>query len=167
MGGRKCKMRHFRVCLPFYRRRPYSGLSGPGIAIPDSVEMNAAWRQDKLREFCKEKGIYVAAWSPLGANGALWGSLAVMESPILKDIATNTGNTIAQVALRWIIEQGAIPIVRSFNKERMKQNLKIFDWKLSESDLEKIKEIPQFRAFGGERFVADHGPYKTIDQLWD
>ncbi|KAL1356976.1 hypothetical protein HN51_008980 [Arachis hypogaea] len=133
----------------------------------NQVEMNVAWRQDKLREFCKEKGIHVAAWSPLGANGAVWGSLAVMGSPILKDIATNTLNTLPQVALRWIIEQGAIPIVKSFNKDRMKQNLRIFDWKLSDTHLEKIKEIPQFRGFGGERFVAQHGPYKTLDQLWD
>ena len=60
--------------------------------------MNAAWQQENLREFCKEKGIYVSAWSPLGANGAVWGSLAVMDSPILKSIANTTGKTVAQVS---------------------------------------------------------------------
>lgn len=50
-----------------------------------------------MRKLCKEKGIHVSAWSPLGANGAVWGSLAVMDSPILKDIAIKTGKTVAQV----------------------------------------------------------------------
>ena len=76
-------------------------------------------------------------------------------------------NPQLQVALRWIIEQGSIPIVKSFNNKRMKENLQIFDWKLSEIDLKKTKRIPQHRAFGGERFVADHGPYKTMEDLWD
>ncbi|XP_022639536.1 methylecgonone reductase-like [Vigna radiata var. radiata] len=131
------------------------------------VEMNAAWQQENLRKFCKERGIHVSAWSPLGANGAVWGSLAVMDSPILKDIAYKSGKSVAQVALRWIIEEGATPIVKSFNSERMKQNLKIFDWELSESDSEKIKEIPQHRGFKGERFVSEFGPFKTFEELWE
>ena len=61
------------------------------------VEMNAAWQQAKLREFCREKGIHVSAWSPLGANGAFWGSLAVVESPILKEISAAKGRSLAQV----------------------------------------------------------------------
>ena len=59
--------------------------------------MNAAWQQKKLLEFCKEKGIHVSAWSPLGANGASWGSLAVMESPILEEIAAAKVKSVAQV----------------------------------------------------------------------
>ncbi|KAK2367587.1 methylecgonone reductase [Trifolium repens] len=131
------------------------------------VEMNAAWHQENLKKFCKDKGIHVSAWSPLGANGAVWGSLAVMDNPILKDIAIASGKTVAQVALRWLIEQGSTPIVKSFNKERMKANLEIFNWKLSEVDLEKIKMIPQYRAFKGERFISKNGPYKTAEDLWD
>ncbi|KAK7314706.1 hypothetical protein VNO77_33233 [Canavalia gladiata] len=131
------------------------------------VEMNAAWQQENLRKFCKEKGIHVSGWSPLGANGAVWGSLAVMDSPILKDIALTLGKTVAQVALRWIIEKGGTPIVKSFNTERMKGNIEIFDWELSEADLEKTKKIPQHRGFKGERFVSEFGPYKTLQDLWD
>ncbi|KAK7270673.1 hypothetical protein RJT34_25996 [Clitoria ternatea] len=131
------------------------------------VEMNAAWQQENLRNFCKENEIHVAAWSPLGANGASWGSHAVMNSPILKDIAFSTGKTLAQVALRWLIEEGVTPIVRSFNSERMRQNLEIFDWELSEGDLEKIKQMPQHRGFKGERFISESGPYKSVEDLWD
>ncbi|RHN52390.1 putative methylecgonone reductase [Medicago truncatula] len=131
------------------------------------VEMNAAWHQEYLRKFCKEKGIHVSAWSPLGANGAPWGSLAVMDNPIIKDIAISSGKAIAQVALRWLIEQGATPIVKSFNKERMKKNIELFDWELSEVDLEKIKQVSQCRGFKGERFITENGPYKTTEDLFD
>ncbi|PNX77896.1 methylecgonone reductase-like protein, partial [Trifolium pratense] len=62
----------------------------------NQVEMNVAWQQGNLRKFCQNKGIHMSAWSPLGANGAIWGSLAVMESPILKDIAITTGKSVPQ-----------------------------------------------------------------------
>ncbi|KAF8407538.1 hypothetical protein HHK36_006672 [Tetracentron sinense] len=132
----------------------------------NQVEMNLAWQQRKLIDFCKEKGIHVSAWSPLGANGAWWGTTAVMDSPILKDIAMAKGKT---VALRWIYEQGASVVVKSFNKGRMKENLQIFgDWELSEEDLNKISQIPQQRGFPGEElFVSANGPYKSLDELWD
>ncbi|CAJ1952179.1 unnamed protein product [Sphenostylis stenocarpa] len=129
--------------------------------------MNVAWQQGNLRKFCQEKGIHVSAWSPLGAYGASWGSLAVMESPILKDIAIAKGKSVAQIALRWIFEQGATPIVKSFNKVRMKENLQIFDWKLSEVDLENVKKIPQFRAVLAREFISEDGPYKSLEDLWD
>ncbi|KAL3724880.1 hypothetical protein ACJRO7_029966 [Eucalyptus globulus] len=102
----------------------------------NQVEMNVAWQQEKLRGYCREKGIQVSAWSPLGANGAFWGTLAVVESPVLKEIAIAQGKTVAQ--------QGATVIVKSFNKERMKKNLQILEWELSKEDLDKIKfQIPQ------------------------
>lgn len=50
---------------------------------------------------------------------------------------------LIQVALRWMYEQGVCFIVKSFNAERMKQNLDIFDWSLSEEELIKINQIPQ------------------------
>ncbi|CAK7324848.1 unnamed protein product [Dovyalis caffra] len=134
----------------------------------NQVEMNAAWQQKKLLQFCKDKGIHVSAWSPLAANGAAWGSLAVMESPILKEIAVAKGKSVAQVALRWIHKQGASVIVKSFSQERMKLNLQIFDWELSKEDIEKIKHIPQRRGFSGEKFVSKYyGAYKSLKELWD
>ncbi|KAG6752819.1 hypothetical protein POTOM_042857 [Populus tomentosa] len=139
-----------------------------GLCKSIGVEMNAAWQQKKLLEFCKEKGIHVSAWSPLGASGASWGSLAVMESPILKEIAAAKVKSVVQIALRWIHEQGASVIVKSFNKERMKLNLQIFDWELSTEDIEKIKIIPQRRGYPGEVFISkDYGPYKSLEEFWD
>ncbi|KAI6694269.1 hypothetical protein NL676_021979 [Syzygium grande] len=116
----------------------------------------------------QREGIQVSAWSPLGANGAAWGTLAVVESPVLKEIAIARGKTVAQVALRWIYEQGACVIVKSFNKERMKENLQILEWELSQEDSDKIKlQIPQKRGSPVDIFISEDGPYKSLDELWD
>ncbi|KAJ6824057.1 methylecgonone reductase-like [Iris pallida] len=133
----------------------------------NQVEMNTCWDQRKLRELCREIGVHVTAWSPLGANGAPWGSLSVMQSPVLKEIATAKGKTVAQVALRWLYEQGVSMVVKSYNKERMKENMKVFDWELYEDELKMIHNIPQKKGYSGERLVSEDGPYKTVEELWD
>ncbi|KAI9080966.1 hypothetical protein K1719_037127 [Acacia pycnantha] len=127
--------------------------------IPPSVnqvEMNPVFRQKKLREYCKEKGIVITGYSPLGAPGARRGSNRVVDNEILNDIAKSHGKTVAQVSLRWLYEQGVSFVVKSYNKERMKQNLEIFDWSLTESDLEKIShEIKQYRVSRGPPSLED------------
>ncbi|XP_021997522.1 D-galacturonate reductase [Helianthus annuus] len=110
----------------------------------NQVEMNALWQQKKLNEFCKENGIVVTAYSPLGAAGnSAWGDNHVMECDVLQDIAKSKGKTVAQISLRWLYEQGVIIAVKSFNPERMRLNLDIFDWCLTEEELGKIAQIPQ------------------------
>ncbi|XP_068662433.1 non-functional NADPH-dependent codeinone reductase 2-like [Aristolochia californica] len=133
----------------------------------NQVEMNTGWQQKKLVGFCKDKGIHVSAWSPLGANGASWGSLNVMGNPILKEIADAKGKSVAQVALRWVHEQGVSVVGKSFNQKRMEENLQIFDWELTEDELQKIDQSPQSRGFSGEDFVSPLGPFKTIEEFWD
>ncbi|CAI9296590.1 unnamed protein product [Lactuca saligna] len=109
----------------------------------NQVEMNPLWQQKKLNEFCKKNDILVTGYSPLGASGTKWGHDRVMECEVLQDIAKSKGKTVAQISLRWIYEQGVSFVVKSFNTERMKQNLEIFDWSLTEEELNKISQIPQ------------------------
>ncbi|KAJ4717143.1 NADPH-dependent codeinone reductase-like protein [Melia azedarach] len=138
--------------------------------IPPSVnqvEMHPVWQQRKLREFCKARGIIVTAYSPLGAVGTIWGSDEVMENEVLKQIAKAHGKTVAQVSLRWIVEQGATVVVKSFNRERQKQNLGIFDWALTDDDYNKINQIHQHKVGPSYIFLSPHGPFKTLEELWD
>ena len=58
-------------------------------------------------------------------------------------------------------------MVKSYNKERLKENLEIFDWELSEDDIQKINQIPQHRVNTNKLFVSAHGPYKSLEELWD
>ncbi|KAL9314417.1 hypothetical protein ACSQ67_019869 [Phaseolus vulgaris] len=131
--------------------------------IPPSVnqiELNPTWQQKKLREYCQKEGIIVTAYSPLGSVGTLWGSNGVMENELLKQIAEAHGKSVAQVSLRWLYELGVTTAVKSYNKERMKQNIEIFDWSLTKDDYKKIDEIKQKSMFSS-------GPSKLTETLWD
>ncbi|KAK7304119.1 hypothetical protein RJT34_15180 [Clitoria ternatea] len=131
--------------------------------IPPSVnqvEVSPIWQQKKLREYCKSKGIIITAYSPLGAVGTPWGSNNVVDNELLKEIAQAHGKSVAQVCLRWLYEQGVTVAVKSFNKERIKQNLEIFDWSLTKEDNEKIDQIKQLH-------LLPNGPTKFISDLWD
>lgn len=133
----------------------------------NQVEMHPVWQQRKLIHFCKEKGIQVTAFSPLGANGAPWGTKNVMECNVLKEIASERKKSLPQIALRWIYQQGATFVVKSFNKERMTGNIDIFDWELSKEELDKISQIPQARGCPVDGFLSPNGPFKTVEELWD
>uniref|UniRef100_A0A0E0B764 NADP-dependent oxidoreductase domain-containing protein n=1 Tax=Oryza glumipatula TaxID=40148 RepID=A0A0E0B764_9ORYZ len=126
------------------------------------VEVHPYCRQDKLREFCKGKGIQMCAYSPLGANGTSWCS-KVMDCPLLKQIALERGKT---VCLRWVYEQGNCIIVKSFNERRLRENLGIFDWELTDVDHQKISTLLESRGCL-DFFVHESGPYKTVDEFWD
>ncbi|XP_076914069.1 D-galacturonate reductase-like isoform X2 [Bidens hawaiensis] len=109
----------------------------------NQVEMNPRWQQKQLNEFCKKNNILITAYSPLASFGNYWGNNSVVECDALQDIAKSRGKTTAQISLRWLYEQGVSFVVKSFNKDRMKQNLDIFDWALTAEELNKISQIPQ------------------------
>ncbi|CAN6294041.1 unnamed protein product [Urochloa humidicola] len=127
----------------------------------NQVEVHPYCRQNKLRAFCREKRIQLCAYSPLGGKGAPWANNSVMESPVLKQIAQDMGKTIAQVCIRWVC---VIP--KSFNDMRMRENLDIFDWELTDDARHKISSLPEFRGTY-DFFVHESGPYKTAEEFWD
>ncbi|KAL9246457.1 hypothetical protein vseg_019989 [Gypsophila vaccaria] len=133
----------------------------------NQVEVSPFWQQKKLTDLCKQNGILVAAYSPLGAIGTFYGSNRVLECEVLQEIAKSKGKSIPQVCLRWAYEQGIAVVVKSFNTERMKENLSIFGWELSEDDHEKIRGIPQSRGVTGWPYLSKKGPFKTLEELWD
>ncbi|KAK9091285.1 hypothetical protein Sjap_024462 [Stephania japonica] len=137
------------------------------IPAVNQVEMHAAMQEKKLRELCKKKGIHVSAYSPLG--GAQWGFDVVLGNELLKEIARKKEKSVAQIALRWIYEQGASVIMKSFNKERLKENCGIFDnnWKLTEEESKEIESIPQVRTAPVNAFVFEGSPFKTAEDFWD
>ncbi|CAL9779073.1 unnamed protein product [Musa acuminata subsp. burmannicoides] len=131
----------------------------------NQVELNPVWQQKNLREFCKEKGIHVIAYSPLGGQAWPGSKNLVLESEVLNDISKAKGKTVAQVSLRWIYEQGASMVVKSLNKERMKENMGIFDWELSEEDHLKISQIPQCKRISTYSLLSPQESRNSIDLL--
>ncbi|XP_077234362.1 NAD(P)-linked oxidoreductase superfamily protein [Tasmannia lanceolata] len=140
-------------------------------SIPPSVnqvEMHPLWRQKQLREFCGEMKIHVSAYSPLGAPNCPWGSNAVMENPIIQSVALKHKATPAQVALRWGLEKGASVIAKSFNQERMKENMGALELRLDKEDHIKMEMLDERKLMRGEFLVnGTTSPYKTIQELWD
>ncbi|XP_044504518.1 NADPH-dependent aldo-keto reductase, chloroplastic-like [Mangifera indica] len=134
----------------------------------NQVEMHPMWRQSKLREVCAEHKIHVSAYSPLGGPGNSWGSTAVVDHPIIQAIALKHKATSAQVALNWGLSKGASVIVKSFNQERMKENMAAFNLKLDDEDLSQIDTLEEWKIMRGEFLINETtSPYRTLEDLWD
>lgn len=90
--------------------------------------------QQELVKFCKDRNMEVEGYSPLGTGGSF-------KSEVLKRIAQKYGKSIAQVCVRWSLQQGAIPLPKSVNPERIAQNSQVFDFSLEDEDCKAIDEI--------------------------
>ena len=92
------------------------------------------------------------AWGPIGQ-----GSQDLISSPILSQIGAQYGKSAAQVALRWLIERGIVAIPKSTHIERMAENFDIFDFSLSDADMQAITPLNQcdtgFRDFGDPNYL--------------
>ncbi|KAL5101049.1 hypothetical protein RYX36_005376 [Vicia faba] len=112
-----------------------------------------------VNQFCNENGILFTAFSPL-RKGASRGANEVMENDMLKKIVDAHEKFVAKISMRWLYEQGITFVPKSYDKERMGQNLSIFDWTLTKEDHVKIDQIKQNRLIPG--------PTKPgLNDLWD
>ncbi|KAJ7982529.1 Aldo/keto reductase [Quillaja saponaria] len=134
----------------------------------NQVEMHPMWRQLKLRQNCGNYKIHVSAYSPIGGPGNSWGSTDVIENPIIQSIAQKNKATPAQVALNWGLSKGSSVIVKSFNQERMKENIGSCYLKLDEEEMREIDKLEEKKIMRGEFLVNETtSPYKTLQDLWD
>lgn len=85
--------------------------------------------------YCKEHGIIVEAWSPLGRA-------KVLQDPLLLTLAEKYGKTASQICLRWEIQHEIVPLPKSVHAERIKENTEIFDFEIAEDDMDLIDSMP-------------------------
>ncbi|EAT44544.1 AAEL004086-PA [Aedes aegypti] len=121
--------------------------------VTNQVECNPSLNQRKLTEFCKNLDITLTAYSPLGRPNYYEKDPDNMPKPALDDpkvieIGKKYNKTSGQVILRYLVDIGTIPIPKSSNSERIRQNIDIFDFKLTE---EEIKIMDGFHT--GQRTV--------------
>ncbi|KAJ4817943.1 NAD(P)-linked oxidoreductase superfamily protein [Rhynchospora pubera] len=128
----------------------------------NQVEMNPSWRQQKLTEYCAQKGIIITAYSPLGGQ-SMSGRNLVLTSDVLTEIANAKGKSVAQISLRWLYEQGASIVVKSFKKERLMENIEIFNWELTDEERLKINTIPRQKMCTVEVMLSKEGSLTSVD----
>ena len=100
------------------------------------VECNPFFQREDERAYMESKDIQMQAWSPLSA-----GQANLFRNETLCAIAASHEKSPAQVALRWLTQRGIVPIVKSANPQRMKENRSIFDFTLTDAEMEQITKL--------------------------
>ena len=103
----------------------------------NQLQCNPLVQQQGIGPVLAEYGTRMMAWEPLGGEGAE----GVVGSDLLAAIGEAHGKTAAQVALRWLTQRGIVAIPKSTHVERMRQNLDIFDFKLTDGEMERIAAL--------------------------
>ena len=91
-------------------------------------------QQKPLLDFCKQHGIVVEAYSPLAQSKR-------MDDPVITKVAERVQRTPAQVLLRWGIQHGAVPIPKSSHRNWIQENIKVFDFELSDADMASLNSL--------------------------
>lgn len=119
----------------------------------NQVEVNPLNQQIFAQENMIKNNVQIEAWAPFGE-----GRNNMFDNEVLKDISAKYGKSVAQVILRWLIQRGVVALAKSTHVERMEENFNIFDFKLSEEDMETIKNLDT-----GKSLFFNHQEASTVD----
>lgn len=119
------------------------------VPVLNQIELHPRLIQSELRRFHAEHGIVTEAWSPLARGGE------VLGERVLNEIAATHQRTPAQVILRWHVQLGNVVIPKSVTPSRIKENFGIFDFSLSEEEMDSISKLDR-----GERTGPDPAAFR-------
>lgn len=91
--------------------------------------------QDETVKYCHERNILLQAYSPLGTG-------KVFDLPEMKPFAAKYGKTVAQICLRWSLQMGFLPLPKSANPDRIRENAALFDFEMSDEDVAALAAMP-------------------------
>lgn len=108
------------------------------VPAVNQIETHPFHQQVENQRFLKENGVQIESWGPFaeGKNG-------LFTNELLRDIGEKHNKSIAQVVLRWLVQRGVVAIPKSVRKERMKENLSVFDFQLSQEEMDRIQTLDQ------------------------
>lgn len=125
------------------------------IPAVNQVELHPFFQQENALALMKEYGVQPEAWGPFAE-----GNHGIFTHPVLTKIGEKYGKSAAQVALRWNVQRGVIVIPKSVHKERMEQNIDIWDFQLSDADMAEIAKLDI-----GHSEIVDHYDPKFVQML--
>ena len=121
----------------------------------NQVELHPFFQQENALTLMKEYGVVPEAWGPFAE-----GNHGIFTHPVLTEIGKQYGKTAAQVALRWNVQRGVVVIPKSIHKNRMEQNIDIWDFQLSEEDMSQIAKLDL-----GHSEIVDHSDPGFVKML--
>lgn len=125
------------------------------IPAVNQVELHPFFQQENALATMKEYGIAPQAWGPLAE-----GKHGIFSHPVLSEIGSKYGKTAAQIALKWNTQRGVSILPKSVHVERMEQNIDIWDFTLSDEDMQKIAELDL-----GHSEIVDHNSPEFVKAL--
>ena len=121
----------------------------------NQVELHPFFQQENALALMKQYGVHPEAWGPFAE-----GNHGIFTHPVLTNIGEKYGKSAAQVALRWNVQRGVTVIPKSVHKERMEQNINIWDFTLSGEDMAEIAKLDI-----GRSEIVDHSDPKFVQML--
>ena len=122
------------------------------VPAVNQIEAHPYLTQEGLLDFDARLGIATEAWSPLARGG-------VLRDPVVEAVARDNARTPAQVVLRWHVQRGSIVFPKSSSPLRMEENFEIFDFALSEEDMNRLSALDRH-----ERTGPDPDTYNVIPE---
>ena len=121
------------------------------VPAVNQIELHPRFPQEHMRAVDADLGIITQAWSPMGK------ARAPLDEPAVLDAAQRLGVTPGQVILRWHIQIGSLPIPKSANPQRQRENIDVFDFELTDSEVAAISALAETdgRLFGGDPDVHE------------
>lgn len=121
----------------------------------NQIEVNPFHQQIDAQKVNQKYHVQVEAWAPFAE-----GKNNIFTNQVLKDIGDKYGKTVGQVILRWLVQRGIIPLAKTVRKERMIENISIFDFELSREDMIKIESMDK-----KESSFFDHQEASSVERL--
>lgn len=136
-----------------FKQHHLNRLFDEGTVVPaiNQIEIHPYLTQDDMRGFDHEHGIATEAWSPI-AQGK------VLDDPVITRIAERVGRSTAQVVLRWHIQRGEIVFPKSVTPDRIRENLAVFDFELTDADVTDITALNRDERTGPDPDTFDFIP---------
>ncbi|KAL4224494.1 Alcohol dehydrogenase [NADP(+)] [Mactra antiquata] len=130
------------------------------------IEVSPYFSNSRLIEYCKEKGMVVTAYAPLGAPLRPWreaGEPSAFEDKVLLDIAKSKGRSVAQIVIRYHLQTGIVVIPKSITPSRIQENINVYDFELSGDEMKQIKGLDRNLRVYKEPITIGHQEYPFDD----